>query len=94
MSEQEQRPIRLQAWEDYQAARQSHLIQRQKLEDMARLLTSAKYVSGEDLGAHIYPTSEDVSRQIEDFGIASEHLRRCCLAARELGLPVEEKDCT
>ena len=89
MSEQELKLIRLQAWHDYQAALVSFVGQRQKLEDMARLLTSPEYVSGADSGAHSYPIQEEVSREIEDFRAASEHLRRCTLAARELGLPVE-----
>jgi hypothetical protein len=96
MNEQDQKRIHLQAWQDYQAALLSFVGHKQKIEDMrdvlasaiTRLQTSVKYALESNLSAYTYPTLEDMGREMENFKAASNLLRRCRLAARELGLPV------
>jgi len=95
-----QKPIRMQAWKDYQAAPLSYVAHWRKLENIACVLTissplllvSAKYNSGADLSAYVYPAYQDVCHEIEDFKTASEHLERCKRTARELGRPVDAGD--
>ena len=99
MSEQEQQRLRQQAWDDYQAALQSHAASERKLEDLAAALVRAStwLLSGErsvsEIDLLVYPTREDMAHAIEDFKSSEEHLRRCCRAAREFGFPVDAKDC-